>query len=201
MALPDALEAVERISELLDLSGLFSALLLHPRRDRKSLSYTGGIRVSGLDFGFPCPYGALESYLTKDGCRVMTRNPGWRRSLGADVRLAGSRALAWAPQRRHQDRFPAADPAAAQVLDCAEKPCSEPLMRCLHAARLLIEDAARTLEELQLWGNPLLLRVTREIDGCRVSCKSCPKCGGAVFGQWRYATWGGLLAVVGAHAC
>ena len=52
-ALPDALEAVERISELLDLSGLFSALLLHPRRDRKSLSYTGGIRVSGLDFGFP----------------------------------------------------------------------------------------------------------------------------------------------------
>ena len=26
--------------------------------------------------------------------------------------------------------------AAAQVLDC-EKPCSEPLMRCLHAARLL----------------------------------------------------------------
>ena len=45
-ALPDALEAVERISELLDLSGLF------------------------------CPYGALESYLTKDGCRVMTRDPG-----------------------------------------------------------------------------------------------------------------------------
>ena len=87
-ALPDALEAVERISELLDLSGLFSALLLHPRRDRKSLSYTGGIQVSGLDFGFPCPYGALES-----------------------------------------------------------------------------------------------------------------KCGGAVFGQWRYATWGGLLAAVGAHAC
>ena len=43
--------------------------------------------------------------------------------------------------------------AAAQVLDCAAKPCSE-------LARLLIEDAART-EELQLWGNPLLLRVTR----------------------------------------
>ena len=41
--------------------------------------------------------------------------------------------------------------AAAQVLACAEKPCSQPLMRCLHAARLLIEDAARTLEELQLW--------------------------------------------------
>ena len=55
---------------------MFLALLLHPRRDRKSLSYTGGIRVSGLDFGFPCPYGALESYLTKDGRRVMTRDPG-----------------------------------------------------------------------------------------------------------------------------
>ena len=95
-ALPDALEAVERISELLDLSGLFSALLLHPRRDRKSLSFPGGIRVSGLDFGHPCPCGALESYLTKDGCRVMTRDPGddlWAQtfdwlapkpSLGAD---------------------------------------------------------------------------------------------------------------------
>ena len=129
---------------------LFLALLLHPRRDRKSLSYTGGIQVSGLDFGFPCPYGALESYLTKDGRRVMTRDPG----------------------DEHQERFPGADPA--QVLDCAEKPCSEPLMRCLHAVRLLSEDAARTLEELQLWGNPLLLRVTREIDGRRVSCKSCP---------------------------
>ena len=175
-ALPDALEAVERISELLDLSGLFSALLLHPRRDRKTLSYTGGIRVSGLDFGFPCPYGALESYLTKDGCRVpeiLETIFGRRRSTG------------WLPSPRLGTLA-----AAAQVLDCAEKPCSEPLMRCLHAARLLIEDDARTLEELQLWGNPLLLRVTREIDGCRVSCKSCPKCGGAVFGQWR----GGLLA-------
>ena len=185
-ALPDALEAVERISELLDLSGLFSALLLHPRRDRKSLSYTGG----GLDFGFPCPYGALESYLTKDGCRVMTRDPGddlWAQTFD------------WlAPEPSFLELTLA---AAAQVLDCAEKPCSEPLMRCLHAARLLIEDAARALEELQLWGNPLLLRVTREVDGCSVSCKSCPKCGGAVFGQWRYATWGGLLAAVGAHAC
>ena len=84
-ALPDALEAV-RISELLDLSGLFSALLLQPRRDRKSLSHTGGIRVSGLD------------------------QRSRRRSLGADVRLAGSRALARAPQRRHQGRFPGADP-------------------------------------------------------------------------------------------
>ena len=37
-------------------------------------------------------------------------------------------------------------------------------------------------------GQPAPASVTREIDGCRVSCKSCPKCGGAVFGQWRYAT-------------
>ena len=107
-ALPDALEAVERIAELLDLSGLFSALLLHPRRDRKSLSYTGGIRVSGLDFGFPCPYGALESYLTKDGCRVMTRDPG--DDLWAQTFDWLAPALARAPQRRHQGRFPGADP-------------------------------------------------------------------------------------------
>ena len=97
-ALPDALEAVERISELLDLSGLFSALLLHPRRDRKSLSYTGGIRVSGLDFGFPCPYGALESYLTKDGCRVMTRDPGddlWSQTFVGSSFLSFVGLLAW----------------------------------------------------------------------------------------------------------
>ena len=47
-ALPDALEAVERISELLDLSGLFSALLLHPRRDRKRLSYTAASESADL---------------------------------------------------------------------------------------------------------------------------------------------------------
>ena len=147
-ALPDALQPVERISELLDLSGLFSAL---PRRDRKSLSYTGGIRVSGLDFG----YGALESYLTKDGCRVMTRDPGddlWAQTFD------------WLPPEPSLGHLNANTKGDFLELTlCAEKPCSEPLMRCLHAARLLIEDAARTLEELQLWGNPLLLRVTREM--------------------------------------
>ena len=184
-ARPDALEAVERVSELLDLSGLFSALLLHPRRDRKSLSYTGGIRVSGLDFGYPCPYGALESYLTKDGCRVMTRDPGddlWAQTFDW---------LAPEPSLAHLNADTKGDFLELTLA----------AMRCLHAVRLLIKDAARTLEELQLWGNPLLLRVTREVDGCSVSCKSCPKCGGAVFGQWRYATWGGLLAAVGAHVC
>ena len=50
-ALPDALEAVERISELLDLSGLFSALLLHPRRDRKR----GASESAGLTSGSPAP--------------------------------------------------------------------------------------------------------------------------------------------------
>ena len=161
-ALPDALEAVERISELLDLSGLSP---------------------------------------TSQRCRVMTRDPGddlWAQTFDW---LAPEPSLAHLNTDTKGDFLELTLAAAAQVLDCAEKPCSEPLMRCLHAARLLIEDAARTLEELQLWGNPLLLRVTREVDGCSVSCKSCPKCGGAVFGQWRCATWGGLLAAVGAHAC
>ena len=138
--LPDALEAVERISKLLDLSGLFLALLLHPRRDRKSLSYTGGIRVSGLEFGFPCPYGALESYLTKDGCRVMTRDPGddlWAQTFDW---LAPEPSLGHLNTDTKGDFLELTLAAAAQVLDCAEKPCSEPLMRCLHAARLLIED-------------------------------------------------------------
>ena len=51
----DALEAVERISELLDLSGLFSALLLHPRRDRKSVLHRGASESAGLTSGSPAP--------------------------------------------------------------------------------------------------------------------------------------------------
>ena len=179
---------MERISELLDLSGLFSELLLHPCRDRKSLSYTGGIRVSAL-------------HLTKDGCRAMTRDPGddlWAQTFDW---LAPEPSLAHLSAIQHLRSRGQGQLQEVALGVGVEKPCSEPLMRCLHAARLLIEDAARTLEELQVWGNPLLLRVTREVDGRSVSCKSCPKCGGAVFGQWRYATWGGLLAAVGAHAC
>ena len=119
-ALPDALEAVERISKLLDLSVLFSALLLRPRRDRKSLSCTGGIQVSGLDFGFPCPYGALESYLTKDGCRVMTRDPGddlWAQTFDW---LASEPSLAHLNADTKGDFLELTLAAAAQVLDCAE---------------------------------------------------------------------------------
>ena len=104
---------------------MFLALLLHPRRDRKSLSYTGGVRVSGLDFGFPCPYGALESYLTKDGCRVMTRDPGddlWAQTFDW---LAPEPSLAHLNADTKGDFLELTLAAAAQVLDCAEKPCSE----------------------------------------------------------------------------
>ena len=131
----------------------------------------GGIRVSGLDFEFPCPYGALESYLTKDGCRVMTRDPGddlWAQTFDW---LAPEPSLAHLNADTKGDFL---ELTLARLRSWIE-PCSEPLMRCLHAARLLIEDAARTLEKLQLWGNPLLLRVTREIDGRRVSCKKSPR--------------------------
>ena len=85
-ALPDALEAVERISELLDLSGLFSALLLHPRRDRKSLSYTGGIRVSGLDFGPLRRFGVLPH----EG-----RSTGWLPSPRSRTSTPTPRAISW----------------------------------------------------------------------------------------------------------
>ena len=117
---------------------------------------------------------------------MMTRDPGddlWAQTFDC---LAPEPSLAHLNADTKGDFLELTLAAAAQVLDCAEKPCSEPLMRCLHAARLLIEICRAHMEELQLWGNPLLLRVTREIDGRRVSCKSCPKCGGAVFGQWRY---------------
>ena len=104
-ALPDALEAVERISELLDLSGLFSALLLHPRRDRKSLSYTGGHPSQR----------ALESYLTKDGCRVMTRDPGddlWAQTFDwLAPEPSTPRAISWSPAAS-ADALPARRAAA-----------------------------------------------------------------------------------------
>ena len=88
--------------------------------------------------------------------------------------------------------------AAAQVLDCAEKSCSEPLM--LPARRAAADRRCRAHVGGAAAGQPAPAEsdfFTREIDGRRVSCK----CGGAVFGQWRYTTWGGLLAAVGAHAC
>ena len=152
-------ERVERISELLDLSGLFSVLLLHPCRDRKCLSYTGGIRVSGL---IPLPlwrFGVLphEGRLPRDDQRF------WRRSLGADVRLAGSRALAWAPQRRHQGRFPGADPGRGCAGAGLRREALQRAADALHAARLLIEDAARTLEELQ--SDALVLRALETATG------------------------------------
>ena len=95
-ALPDALEAV---SELLDLSGLFSALLLHPQQRQKEPVLHGG--HPGLNFGFPCPT-ALWS-------------PTSRRT--GDVRLAGSPL-----GHRNADFLELTLAAAAQVLRCL-RPC------------------------------------------------------------------------------
>ena len=65
--LPDSLADVERICELLRLGPLFEQLLDEvPRKQRKELSYLGGICISCLDVGYPCPYSSADD----------TRDPG-----------------------------------------------------------------------------------------------------------------------------
>ena len=63
----DSLADVERICELLRLGPLFEQLLDEvPRKQRKELSYVGGIRISCLDVSYPCPYSSADD----------TRDPG-----------------------------------------------------------------------------------------------------------------------------
>ena len=39
-------------------------------------------------------------------------------------------------------------------------------------------------------------------DGVEVrGSKNCPKCGGVVFGRWRYATWAGAASALFGHSC
>ncbi|CAE7268528.1 cal-1, partial [Symbiodinium sp. CCMP2456] len=77
--LPDSLRDVETIWEHLDLAALWSSLLeRHDRKERKKLSYFGGIRTSTDDVGSPCPYGNVESYVSNDEGISWTRDPGDR---------------------------------------------------------------------------------------------------------------------------
>lgn len=58
---PQRLVDAEKILEVLDTASLFDALMLScPFRDRKNLSYLGGIRCSVEDVGSPAPYAGLS---------------------------------------------------------------------------------------------------------------------------------------------
>ena len=102
----------------------------------------GGIRISCLDVSYPCPYSSADD----------TRDPG--DALCAEVfdELVGDTARLLALSDEHQRRLPGADfgGCAAVLLDGKMHQLSQPLQRCLHGARLVIEDLARTCEEIWL---------------------------------------------------
>lgn len=140
-ALPVELREVEKIFETLDIAGLYAILLREcSARTRKSPSYCGGIRISPEDIGAPAPYAALEHYRLADGSEQSTRDPG--DALWAEIfdLLPGVAMAPGLPQRRQERRLDA-DPRQGGRLP------SQELLRCLRAARLLIEDLARTAEE------------------------------------------------------
>ena len=73
---PQRLVDAEKILEVLDTASLFDALMLScPFRDRKNLSYLGGIRCSVEDVGSPAPYAGTEVYLCLSGDRLALRDP------------------------------------------------------------------------------------------------------------------------------
>ena len=101
-----------------------------------------------------CPRLAVESYDLADGSRQLTRDPG-------DV--------LWA-----DDCLELTLGAAAALLDVdpregkAGPPASQELLQCLHCARLLLEDLARTSEELRLFGRPARASLALREDGVEV---------------------------------
>ena len=144
--MPDSLADVECICENLRLGPLFEQLLDEvPRKQRKELSYLGGIRISCLDVGYPCPYSSADD----------TRDPG--DALWAEVfdELVGdtARLLALSDDTKG-DFLELTLGAAAVLLDGKMHQLSQPLQRCLHGARLVIEDLARTCGLIRARGTP-----------------------------------------------
>jgi hypothetical protein len=191
--LPDSLADVERICENLRLGPLFEQLLDEvPRKQRKELSYVGGIRISCLDVSYPCPYSSADD----------TRDPG--DALCAEVfdELVGdtARLLALSDDTKG-DFLELTLGAAAVLLDGKMHLLSQPLQRCLHGARLVIEDLARTCEEIWLLKQQCAPLPRRTRNGCEVVHKHCLRCHGQLFGRWRYDTWTGFVTALSHHQC
>ena len=74
--------------------------------------------------------------------------------------------------------------AAAVVLDGSGRGSSLTLQKCLHSARLLIEDLARTAEEIHVRTNPAASALVPKDAGMEVRQEECMRCGTAVFGRY-----------------
>ena len=137
-----SLHGVEAVWKRLDLAGLYKLLLAEcSSRDRKDLSYLGGIRLSPEDAGWPAPYAAVESYDLADGSRQLTRGrlprahpwggcsaAGRRPAGGQGGRPAGVPGVAPVPALR------AVWPLEVRDLDRSRERAVRPLLR-LGAAR------------------------------------------------------------------
>ena len=169
-ALPDALEAVERISELLDLSGLFSALLLHPRRDRKSLSYTGGIQVSGSGLPHSCSSSnvrAASSISSRAACRQRISGSLQGFSAQSSTCAAGQRpSVSFATDERSRLFWGRAETDLVEQLAAASERVFDAKLTPEAAAALCEAIARRRLDaESQAAGPRALLERRRHVCG------------------------------------
>ena len=203
------MQQVEAIFERLDMLLLFETLMHScSARDRKDLSYVGGIRLSAADLGYPAPYANVETYVLADGRRQATRDPGdglWAQVFDELVKARAPQGQALQEglsEDRKGDLLELTLGAAQLILDMDERvSASSHLQRCLNAARVLIEDLARTLEELQLRRRPGHELLCPTVEGVSVTDKQCPRCAATIFGRWSYGTWTGAESALWRHQC
>eukprot|EP00435_Cladocopium_sp_Y103_P066089 s1285_g28.t1 len=145
--LRDALCDVEQIFESLNLAELYESLLATcSAQVRKNLTYVGGIRTCSKDIGAPAPYSSTTAYICDDGGRQSVRDPGnavWAEIFSLLPGVSARPGLQGLSDETKGDFLELTLGAAAVVLDgSGEGGSSQALQRCLHAARLLLEDLA-----------------------------------------------------------
>ena len=155
-------------------------------RDRKSLSYEGGIRCSPEDLGHTVGYARTQKCIQADGSEVTVRDPGdklWGEVFDHLVQfwVYRRRAPADLPQLsddRKGDLLELLLGAASILLDRGEQvqEASRHLRYCLHLIRLLVEDCARTLEEIHVASHPAGCLLKGQKDGHHVTSRHCPRC-------------------------
>lgn len=148
--------------------------------------------------------GALESYIGKDEGVYWTRDPGDRIwALVFDELVPPDYAQLRGCNADAKGDFIELTLGGCQhLLDCETVPAPDSLLRCVHAARLLLEDLARTMEEIHLREEvPLIKQLERRADGCFVTSRHCLTCGRQVFARRWYATWNAALSAASGHQC
>ena len=210
--LPMELAHVEAVFERLDMLSLFEMLMGQcSYRDRKSLSYEGGIRCSPEDLGHTVGYAGTQKCIQADGSEVTVRDPGdklWGEVFDHLVQfwVYRRRAPADLPQLsddRKGDLLELLLGAASILLDRGEQvqEASRHLRYCLHLIRLLVEDCARTLEEIHVASHPAGCLLKGQKDGDHITSRHCPRCHQQVFAKWQYATWTGAISALFNHQC